>query len=144
MEDDLNFKAILLSLFNNNNLKNKWFWHHTQTKETQIKSFEENFEKERKKTEQEELEKFEAMRDNWHVTKMLFNSFKADITYNDVYDSNEDTSEDEIVEESEKLECDLCSFKGKTPDVGRCKVCILPPKITACGDLGFGPCVGVI
>jgi hypothetical protein len=28
MEDDLNFKAVLLSLFNNKNFKNKWFWHH--------------------------------------------------------------------------------------------------------------------
>ena len=28
MEDDLNFKAALLSLFNNKNLKKKWFWHH--------------------------------------------------------------------------------------------------------------------
>ena len=25
MEDDLNFKAVLLSWFNNKNLKNKWF-----------------------------------------------------------------------------------------------------------------------
>jgi hypothetical protein len=25
MEDDLNFKAVLSSLFNNKNLKNKWF-----------------------------------------------------------------------------------------------------------------------
>ena len=25
MEDNLNFKAVLLSLFNNKNLKNKWF-----------------------------------------------------------------------------------------------------------------------
>jgi hypothetical protein len=25
MEDDLNFKAVLLRLFNNENLKNKWF-----------------------------------------------------------------------------------------------------------------------
>jgi hypothetical protein len=28
MEDDLNFKAFLFSLFNNKNLKNKWFWPH--------------------------------------------------------------------------------------------------------------------
>jgi hypothetical protein len=28
MKDDLNFKAVLLSLFNNKNLKNKWFRHH--------------------------------------------------------------------------------------------------------------------
>ena len=28
MEDDLNFKAVLSSWFNNKNLKNKWFWHH--------------------------------------------------------------------------------------------------------------------
>jgi hypothetical protein len=27
MEDNLNFKAVLLRLFNNKNLKNKWFWH---------------------------------------------------------------------------------------------------------------------
>ena len=86
-----------------------------QTKETQIKSIEENFEKERKQIEQEELEKFEAMRNNWHVTQMLFDSFKEEITYKYGYDSNEETSEDEIVEESEELECDLCSFKGKTP-----------------------------
>ena len=86
-----------------------------QTKETQIKSIEENFKKERKKIEQEELEKFEAMRNNWHVTQMLFDSFKEEITYKYGYDSNEETSEDEIIEESDKLECDLCSFKGKTP-----------------------------
>jgi hypothetical protein len=28
MEVDLNFKAVLLSLFNNKILKNKWFCHH--------------------------------------------------------------------------------------------------------------------
>ena len=28
MEDNLNFKAVLLGLFDNKNLKNKWFWHH--------------------------------------------------------------------------------------------------------------------
>ena len=28
MEDDLNFKAVLLSWYHNKNLKNKWFWHH--------------------------------------------------------------------------------------------------------------------
>ena len=28
MESDLNFKAVLLSWFNNKKLKNKWFWHH--------------------------------------------------------------------------------------------------------------------
>ena len=27
MEDNLNVKAVLLRLFNNKNLKNKWFWH---------------------------------------------------------------------------------------------------------------------
>jgi hypothetical protein len=30
MEDNLNFKAVLLSLFNNKNLKNKWFWNHRE------------------------------------------------------------------------------------------------------------------
>ena len=86
-----------------------------QTKEMQIKSIEENFEKERKKIEQEELEKFETVINEWHVTQMLFDSFKEKMTYKYGYDSNEETSEDENVEESEKLECDLCSFKGKTP-----------------------------
>ena len=28
LEDDLNFKAVLLSWFNNKNLKKKWFCHH--------------------------------------------------------------------------------------------------------------------
>ena len=28
MENNLNFKAVLLSWFNSKNLKNKWFWHH--------------------------------------------------------------------------------------------------------------------
>ena len=55
------------------------------------------------------------MRNNWHVTQMLFDSFKEEMTYKYGYDSNEETSEDEFVEESDKLECDLCSFKGKTP-----------------------------
>ena len=50
-------------------------------------------------TEQEELEKFETVRNNWHVTQMLYDSFKEEITYKYGYDSNEETSEDEIVEE---------------------------------------------
>ena len=86
-----------------------------QTKETQIKSIEENLMKERRKIEQEELEKFETMRNNWYVTQMLFDSFKEDMTYRYGYDSNEETSEDENAEESEKLKCNLCSFEGKTP-----------------------------
>ena len=30
------------------------------------------------------------------------------------YDSSAETSEDEIVDETEKRDCDLCNFKGKT------------------------------
>ena len=52
-----------------------------QFKETQIKSIKENFEKERIKIEKEELEKFKDMRNSWHVTKMLFDSFKEEMTY---------------------------------------------------------------
>ena len=32
LEDDLNSKAVLLILFDNKNLKNKWFWHQNQNK----------------------------------------------------------------------------------------------------------------
>jgi hypothetical protein len=85
-----------------------------KTKETQIKAIEKNFEKEIKRIEQEELEKFENVRNELHVTQMLFYSFKEDMTYIYGYDRNEETSDDENDEESEKLECNSCSFKGKT------------------------------
>ena len=54
------------------------------------------------------------MRNNCHVTQMLFDSFKEEMTYKYGYDSNEETSEDEVGAEIEKLQCDLCSFNGKT------------------------------
>ena len=85
-----------------------------ETKDSEIKSIEENFEKEIKKIEKEELEKFEEMRNEWHVTQMLFDSFKEEMTYKYGYDSSKETSEDEIDEEGENLECNLCCFKGKT------------------------------
>ena len=85
-----------------------------------IKVMEDNFEKEKKNIEREELEKFEIVRNEWHVTQMLFDSFKEEMSYKYGYDSNEETTEDEIekvddkVTESEKKNCDLCAFKGKT------------------------------
>ena len=47
-------------------------------------------------------------------------SYKEEMSYKYGYDSNEETTEDEIekvddkVTESEKKNCDLCAFKGKT------------------------------
>ena len=52
------------------------------------------FKGESKKSEHEELENFETLRDELQVTQMLFDSFKYG------YDSNAETSEDEIGEES--------------------------------------------
>ena len=60
------------------------------------------------------VKKFEIQRNELHVTQMLFDSFKEEMTYKYGYDSNADTSEEEIVEESGKRECALCDFKGKT------------------------------
>ena len=76
---------------------------------------EENFEKEKKKIEHEELKKFKTLRNYLHVTPMLFDDFKEEMTYKYGYDSNAETSEEEFNEESEKKDCDLCTFKGKTP-----------------------------
>ena len=42
---------------------------------------------------------------------MLF----EETSYKCGYDSNAETSDEEINEESEKKDCDLCDFKGKTP-----------------------------
>ena len=86
-----------------------------QTKQREIKSIQEKFEEERKKTEKEALAEFENMRNEWHVTQMLFDSFKEDMANKYGYDSEEETSEDEIDDDSGKLECNLRSFKGKTP-----------------------------
>ena len=47
---------------------------------------------------------------------MLFDSFKEEMSYKYGYDSNEETTEDEIgkvddkITESEKRNCDLCAF----------------------------------
>ena len=89
-------------------------------KDMKIKVMEDNFEKEKKNIEQEELEKFEIVRNEWHVTQMLFDSFKEEMLYKYGYVSNEETSEEEIdnvdekVTESEKRNCNMCDFKGKT------------------------------
>ena len=85
-----------------------------QMKEAEIKSMKENFEKEMKMKDMEELKKFEAQRNDLHVTQMLFDSFKEEMTYKYGYDSNAETSDDDIDEESEKKDCELCNFKGKT------------------------------
>ena len=65
-------------------------------------------------------EKFEIVRNEWHVTQMLYDSFKEEMSYKYGYDSNEEASEDAIdkvdekVTESEKINCVVCNFKGKT------------------------------
>ena len=73
-----------------------------------------NCEKEMENRDREELNKFEIQRNELHVTQILFDDFKEEMTYKYGYDSNAETSEDETVEESRKKECDLCDFKGKT------------------------------
>ena len=85
-----------------------------ELKEIEIESMKVNFAKEMKNRDREELERFEIQRNDLHVTRMLFDDFKEDMTYKYGYDSNAETSEDEIVDETEKKDCDLCNFKGKT------------------------------
>ena len=46
--------------------------------------------------EQEELEKFETLRNNWHVTQMVFDSFIEEKPFDCGYNTNEETSEGEI------------------------------------------------
>ena len=66
------------------------------------------------------MEEFEFVRNEWHVTQILFDSFKEEMSYKYGYNSNEETSEDDIdnvddkVIESERKNCDMCDFKGKT------------------------------
>ena len=63
---------------------------------------------------------------HFHVTQMIFDSFKEELTYKYGYNSGADTTEDEMDEvdndanESEKNHCDFFNFKGKT--VGGLKI----------------------
>ena len=85
-----------------------------ELKEIEIESMKVNFAKEMKNKDREALEEFEIQRNELHVTQMLFDGFKEDMTNKYGYDSSAETSEDEIVDETEKNDCDLCNFKGKT------------------------------
>ena len=78
-------------------------------KDDDIKGIKNSFKLEKDTIEQEELEKYEALRNDLHVTQMLFDDFKEE-KYE--YDSDAETTEDEIGDEKEKTNCDLCNLKA--------------------------------
>ena len=75
-------------------------------------------ESEMKKQESEYFKEIEDIRNNLHVTEMLFDAFKEDMTYKYGYDSSALTSDEElddvVISNLENNECNICSFKGKT------------------------------
>jgi hypothetical protein len=95
--------------FSHQTVKNK----ETERRE-EIESIKVNVAKEMKNRDREELERFEIQRNYLHVTQMLFDDCKEDMTYKYRHYSSAETSEDEIVDETEKKGYLLCNFKGKT------------------------------
>ena len=86
-----------------------------ESKTKEIKKMKEDFENERKEKDASNLKEYEWVRNEWHVTQMLFDSFKEDMVYKYGYDSNADTSEEEIESNTdENTTCDICGFKSKS------------------------------
>ena len=75
-------------------------------------------ESETKKQESEYFKEIEGIRNDLHVTQMLFDAFKEDMTYKYGYDSSAQTSDEELdeieISNVENNECNICDFKGKT------------------------------
>ena len=84
-------------------------------KSREIKKMEEDFENDMKEKDASNLKEYEWVRNEWHVTQMLFDSFKEDMVYKYGYDSNADSSEEEIeVDKDENTVCDICGYKVKS------------------------------
>ena len=78
---------------------------------------EEVFELEKKGKDDSYLKEIEFVRNEWHVTQMLFDQFKEDMVYKYGYDTDADSSEEEVdndKDEAENTKCNFCDFKGKT------------------------------
>ena len=56
----------------------------------------------------------EGIRNDHHVTQMLFDAFKEDMTYKYGYDSSAQTSDEELdeieISNVENNECNICDF----------------------------------
>ena len=61
------------------------------------------------------LKEYEWVRNEWHVTQMLFDSFKEDMVYKYGYDSNAESSEEEVASnEDENTVFGKCGFQAKS------------------------------
>ena len=86
-----------------------------ESKITEIKKMEEDFENRIKEKDAANLKEYEWVRNEWHVTQMLFDSFKEDMVYKYGYDSDADSSEEEVeIEKVENTVCEICEFKAKS------------------------------
>ena len=84
----------------------------------EIQAIKEKYEKALEKQASEDLKEIERIRNDLHVTQMLFDDFKEDMTYKYGYDSSAETSDEELNFGEDKIDeendCTLCNFKGKT------------------------------
>ena len=86
-----------------------------ESKTKEIEKIKEDFENEMKEKNASNLKEYEWVQNEWHVTQMLFGSFKEDMAYKYGYDSNADSSEEEMEDDKdENTVCDICSFKAKS------------------------------
>ena len=87
-------------------------------KNNEMEVLKKEHESETKKQESEYFKEIEGIRNDLHVTQMLFDAFKEDMTYKYGYDSSAQTSDEELdeieISNVENNECNICDFKGKT------------------------------
>ena len=87
-------------------------------KDLEIHAIKEKYEKALEKQASEDLKEIERIRNDLHVTQMLFDDFKEDMTYKYGYDSSAETSDEELNfgenNRDKENDCTLCNFKGKT------------------------------
>ena len=65
-------------------------------KDIEIQAIKEKYEKALEKQASEDLKEIERIRNNLHVTQMLFDDFKEDMTYKYGYDSSAETSNEKL------------------------------------------------
>ena len=88
-----------------------------QNKSEEIRRIEEVFEQEKKEIDANNLKEVERVRNEWHVTQMLFDQFKEDMVNKYGYDSNAESSEEEFDYDKDRTENTVCNksdFKAKT------------------------------
>ena len=87
-------------------------------KDIEIQAIKEKYEKALEKQASEDLKEIERIRNDVHLTQILLDDFKEDMTHKYGYDSSAETSDEELNFGEDKIDEEkdftLCNFKGKT------------------------------